>query len=137
MPRSIAHLTRNASPTARTTTEPSASNCGNSLLDQQQPAEDQQEDADPRQARPARVVGAPLPVCSTRTPDSPGPRRRCRGRGGSPVPVDHPSMASSSDLVSALGIDRVEQRLAGQIAPHVLDDELVEEAQGDRPKHAA
>ena len=32
-------------------------------------------------------------------------------------------------LVSALGVDRVEQRLAGQVAPDVLDDELVEEAQ--------
>src|SRR4029079_11017051 len=31
------------------------------LLDQQQPAEDQQEDADPRQARSARVIGPPFP----------------------------------------------------------------------------
>ena len=136
MPRSIAHLTRNARPIASTTTEPRASNCGNSLLDQQQPAEDQQEDADPRQARPTGVVGPPFPVV-----DADG---RLAGHAPAAVRAEprHRFLlvvheASSACLVSALGVDRVEQRLAGQVAPDVLDDELVEEAQRDAPTRAA
>ena len=62
IPRSTAHLTRNARPMARTTTRPGRLELRERLLEQQQRPEDEQEDADPRQARPSRVVGSPLPV---------------------------------------------------------------------------
>ena len=114
---------------ARTTTEPSRLELRERLLEQQQRPEDEQEDADPRQARPAGVVGSPLPVVDLHRWARPVRDRRCPGRAGSPVRVGRPSTAPPA-LVSALGVDLVEQRLAGQVAADVLDDQLVEEPQG-------
>ena len=94
-------LDRKASPTASTTTEPSALNSGKSCWIRSSPPNTSRKMPIHGRPGPPRVVGAPLPGVDTDRRARPGCVRRCRGRVASPVPADRPSRTLLS-LVSAV-----------------------------------
>ena len=73
VPRSTAHLMRKAIPTASTISEPRRARLREQLAGEQQPAEHEQEDADPGQAGPARLVRPPLPGVDATAPRARSP----------------------------------------------------------------